>query len=65
MSLKKCDYDKKEIAKNCSKADYNFSWDKKKDFDSECRLIPRKIKETIHSPKNLNYILIKNFAHAT
>ena len=35
ISVKNCDYDKREIAKNCWKADYKFSWDKKKNFDRE------------------------------
>ena len=34
----------------------NFSWDQKKVIDREIRLIPRKIKETIHSLKNPNHI---------
>ena len=37
----------------------NFSWDQKKLVDRESRLIPRKIKETIHSlrnPKHINKI---------
>ena len=39
----------------CWETDRNFSWDKKKVFDKS-RLIPRKIKETIHSLKNSNHI---------
>ena len=41
---------------NTWEADYNFSWDQKKVVDRESRLIPRKIKETIHSLKNPNHI---------
>ena len=37
-------------------ADHNFNWDQKKVIDRESRLIPRKIKETIHSLKNPNRI---------
>ena len=37
------------IAKHCWEADHNFHWDQKKVNDRESRLIPRKIKETIHS----------------
>ena len=37
-------------------ADHNFSWDQKKVVDRESRLIPRKIKETIHSFKYPNQI---------
>ena len=36
--------------------DHNFIWDQKKVVDRESRLIPRKIKETIHFLKNPNYI---------
>ena len=52
----KCDCDRDEIAKHCWKADHNFTWDQKKDIDSKNRLIPWKIKETIHSLKNPNHI---------
>ena len=55
-SVRKCDCDKNEIAKYCWEADHNFSWDQKKVVDRESRLIPRKIKETIHSLKNPNHI---------
>ena len=37
-------------------ADHNFIWDQKKVVDRENRLIPKKIKETIHSLKNPNQI---------
>ena len=47
---------KNEIAKHCWEADHNFNWDQKKVIDRESRLIPRKIKETIHSFKNPNHI---------
>ena len=55
-SVRNCDYDKNEIAKHCWEADHNFGWDQKKVIDRESRLIPRKIKETIHSLKNPNQI---------
>ena len=42
--------------KHCWEADHNFNWDQKKVVDRESRLIPRKIKETIHSLKNSNHI---------
>ena len=44
------------IANHCWEADYNFNWDQKKVIDKESRLIPRKIKETIHSLNNSNHI---------
>ena len=47
---------KNEIAKHCWEADHNFNWDQKKVVDRKSRLIPRKIKETIHSLKNPNHI---------
>lgn len=37
-------------------ADHNFSWNQEKVVDTENSLIPRKIKETIHSLKNSNHI---------
>ena len=55
-SVRNCDCDKNEIAKHCWEADHNFNWDQKKVVDRESRLIPRKIKETIHSLKNPNHI---------
>ena len=55
-SVRNCDCDKNEIAKHCWEADHNFNWDQKKVVDMESRLIPRKIKETIHSLKNPNHI---------
>ena len=55
-SVRNCDCDKNEIAKHCWEADHNFNWDQKKVIDRESRLIPRKIKETIHSLKNSNRI---------
>ena len=50
------DCDKNEIAKHCWEADHNFNWNQKKVIDRENRLIPRKIKENIHSLKNPNHI---------
>ena len=41
---------------HCWEADHNFNWDQKEVIDRESRLIPRKIKETIHSLKNPNHI---------
>ena len=55
-SVQNCDCKKNEIAKHCWEADHNFSWSQKKVLDTESRLIPRKIKETIHSLKNPNHI---------
>ena len=55
-SVKNCDCDKNEIAKHRWEADHNFNWDQKEVIDRESRLIPRKIKETIHSLKNPNHI---------
>ena len=55
-SVRNCDCDKNEIAKRCWEADHNFSWDQKKVINRESRLIPKKIKETIHSLKNPNNI---------
>ena len=55
-SVSNCHCDKNEIAKHCWEADHNFNWDQKKVIDRESRLIPRKIKETIHFLKNPNHI---------
>ena len=55
-SVRNCNCDKNEIAKHCWEADHNFNWDQKKVIDRESRLIPRKIKETIHYLKNPNHI---------
>ena len=55
-SVQNCDCKKNEIAKHCWEADHNFSWSQKKVLDTESKLIPRKIKETIHSLKNPNHI---------
>ena len=55
-SVRNCDCDKNEIAKHIWEADHNFNWEQKKVFDRESRLIPRKIKETIHSLKNPYHI---------
>ena len=49
------DCEKNEIGKRCWEEDHNFSWDQKKFVDKESRLIPRKIKETMHSLKNPNH----------
>ena len=50
------DCEKNEITKHCWEADHNLSWDQKKVIDKESRLIPRRIKETIHFLKNPNQI---------
>ena len=55
-SVRNCDCVKNEIAKHCWEADHNFNWNQKKAIDSKSRLIPRKIKETMHPPKNPNLI---------
>ena len=44
-----------KLRKNCWEADHNFSWDQKKVVDRENMLIPRKIKETIHSLREHNH----------
>ena len=54
--VRNCNCKKNEIAKHCWEADHNFSWDQKEVVDRESRLIPRKIKEIMHSLKNPNYI---------
>ena len=55
-SVRNYDCDKNKVAKHCWEADHNFSWVQKKVINRESRLIPRKIKETIHSLKNPNHI---------
>ena len=55
-SVRNCDCDKNEFAKHCWETDHNFSWNQKKVLDRENRLVPREIKETIHSLKNPNPI---------
>ena len=55
-SVRNCDCDKNEIAKHCWEAGHNFNSDQKKVIDRESRLIPRKIKESIHPLKNPNHI---------
>ena len=51
-----CNREKNKFAKHCWEADHNFSWDEKKPVDRESRLSPRKIKKTMRSLKNPNYI---------
>ena len=46
-TVRNCDCDNNEIAKQFWYADHNFSLDQKNVVDSESRLIPGKIKETI------------------
>ena len=55
-SVRNCDCDRNEIAKHCWEADHNFNWDQKKVVDRKSRLIPRKMKETVHSLKNPNHL---------
>ena len=55
LRFKNCNCEKNEITKHCWKADPKFSCDQKKVADTESRLIPRKIKETIHSSRNPNH----------
>ena len=50
------DCEKNETAKPCWEGDHSFVWDQKKVVDRESRLIPTKIKETIHTLKNPNHI---------
>ena len=57
-SVRNCDCGKNEIAKHHWEADHNFNRDQEKVTVRESRLIPRKIKETIHSLKNCNHIKI-------
>ena len=54
-SIRNCDCDKNEITKDCWEADHNVNWDQKKVIDGKSRLIPGKIKETIHFLKNPNH----------
>ena len=57
-SVRNCNCGKDEIAKHCWVVDHNFNWDQKKVIDGESRLIPWKIKETIHlkNPNHINQI---------
>ena len=55
-SVRNCDCEKSETAKYCWEADHNFSWNQKKVVNGKSRLIPRKIKETMHFLKNPNHI---------
>ena len=55
-SAKNCGYEKNETAKHCWETNHSYSWDQKKVIDRESRLIPTKIKETIHFLKNSNHI---------
>ena len=59
--VRNCHCDKNEIAKHCWEADHSLTWDQEKVIDRENRLIPRKIKETIHCLKNPNQI--KNISY--
>ena len=55
---------KNEIEKHCWEADSNFSLDQLKVVDKQSRLIPSKLKETMHSLKNSSHIK-QNFLHAS
>ena len=52
----KMHFEKNKIVKNYWEADHNFSCGQNKVVDRESRLIPTKIKETVHSLRNLNDI---------
>ena len=54
-SAKNRDCEKNKIVKDCWEADHNSNRCQKKVADRESRLIPRTIKETIHSLKNPNH----------
>ena len=57
--FRNCDREKNEIVKHCWEAVPNYSCDQKNVGYRENRLIPRKIKETIHflrSPNHFNEI---------
>ena len=54
--MRNCDCDNNEITKHSWEAVHNFSRDQKKFVDRESRLIPRKIKETVHFLENPNHI---------
>ena len=54
--VRNCDCEWNEIVKHCWDADHNLSWKQKKVVDTESRLIPGKVKETIHSLKNHYHI---------
>ena len=47
---------KNEIVKQFWEIDHNFGWNQKKVVDGESRLIPSKIKETVHSLRNPNHV---------
>lgn len=56
-SVKNRSHETDETAKHC-RGDHSFSWNQKEVVDREYRLIPRNIKEAIHSLKNPNHINI-------
>ena len=45
-----------KLQKSSYEEDHNFNWGQKKFVDSENRLLPRKMKKTIHFLKNINHI---------
>ena len=55
-SVRNRNCEKDEIPKHCWELDHSFKWGQKKVVDIESKLIPRKIKETIHSLENANFI---------
>ena len=55
-SVRNCDCEETENAKHCWETDHNFSWYQKNVVYRESRLIPMKIKETIHFLNNPNHI---------
>ena len=55
-SVRSCNCKKNEITKRFWEADHNFNCDRKKVVDRESRLIPWKIKKTMHSLKNPNHL---------
>lgn len=50
------DTDKNEIADHSWKHNHRFDWNKKSIIDREQHMVPRKIKETIHSINDKNHI---------
>ena len=55
-SVRNCDCEKNEPEKHGWEVDNNLSWDQKKVVARVSRLIPKKIKETIHFLRNPNPI---------
>ena len=55
-SARNRDCEKKKTAKHSWETNHNCCWEQKKVVDSESRLVPRKIKETMHSFENPYHI---------